>query len=150
MSASRSEKIYCCYSCPQGHIDIVVNELLLLFFKNFAVESPSRDSGGSVVHDQEMETFSSAQTEEHLELFCNSHNSLSESSTPATSSPPIHDAETRGSSEDPSQRTHALIESSQASPNGISIFKGYGFFYMVFINIFHHKLQTCMRYCVLS
>ncbi|ESR58608.1 hypothetical protein CICLE_v10019862mg [Citrus x clementina] len=93
-------------------------------FSDYSVESPSRDSGGSVVHAQEMETFSSAQTEEHLELSCNSHNSLSESSTPATSSPPIHDGETRGSSEDPSQRTHALIESSQASPNGISLFKG--------------------------
>lgn len=92
------------------------------------MESASRDSGSSVLHAQEMETFPSMQTEEHLEFSSNSQNSSSESSTPATSSPPIHDGETRGSSEDPSRSTHALLESSQPSPTGISLFKGYGFF----------------------
>lgn len=82
------------------------------------MESPARDSGYSVLHSQETET----------EFCSNSHTSLSELSTSATSAPTIHDGVTRGATENPSQSTLALVESSQSSPYGISLFKGYGLF----------------------
>ncbi|KAJ4727226.1 Alpha/beta-Hydrolases superfamily protein [Melia azedarach] len=98
--------------------------LLTGCFTDYSVDSASRDFEDSTVHAQELETFSSGQTGEHLEFSSNSHLSLCESSTSTTSAPATHDGVRCGCVEDPSQSTRALVESNHNSSNGVSLFKG--------------------------
>ncbi|KAH7576252.1 hypothetical protein JRO89_XS01G0023000 [Xanthoceras sorbifolium] len=90
-------------------------------FSDYSVEHAVRDSGDSIMHAQELVTFSSGQSAESLEYSNNSHSSLSE---PSTSGLPSHDGVT---TENPSQNTGALVVSNHNGANGISIFQGYGF-----------------------
>lgn len=81
----------------------------------FAVERALGDSEDSIIHAQELVTFSSGRAGQSLEYTSNS--SSSEPSTSATSSLPNPDSVTNSS--------HELVQSNDTGPNGIPLFKGY-------------------------
>ncbi|KAK3195139.1 hypothetical protein Dsin_026449 [Dipteronia sinensis] len=90
-------------------------------FSDYSVERDSGDSGDSIMHSQELVTFSSGQTGESMEYSSNCDSPLSESSTSVSL---LHDGVATDSTENPSQNAGALVQSNNNLPNGISIFQG--------------------------
>ncbi|KAK7277103.1 hypothetical protein RIF29_18253 [Crotalaria pallida] len=97
-------------------------------FSDYSVEHSPRDSGASGIHDQELVTFSSAETEAPSSTEISSNRSclaITESFNTATSMPPPRLDEDPGTSGRVSlQNAAALVESSHTGQSGISIFKG--------------------------
>ena len=114
--------------------------ITLSFFLTVDTTEPSsRES-----HGQEMVTFASQETRGSLAgcsiLSSGSVSAVSESSNTAMDAPHMHDGTSRRSHGDSSQNANAVIQSTQTSPNGISIFQGYTFYlllisYMIEIQI---------------
>ncbi|KAK8506527.1 hypothetical protein V6N12_034253 [Hibiscus sabdariffa] len=101
-------------------------------FPGCDVASSARDSSDSVVHAQELETFSSVLTENdsvisNHPISSESSTVLSESSSLAITASANHDGIARASVGDPSDITGAIVQSSHNGQNGISIFQGYRF-----------------------
>ncbi|XP_021280128.1 uncharacterized protein LOC110413589 isoform X2 [Herrania umbratica] len=97
-------------------------------FSDYSVEPAARDSTDSVVHAQELVTFSSGQPEEsvisdHPSATGSSSTSF-ESSSSATTAPANHVGVARAPAGDLSENTGAIVQSNQAGQNGISIFQG--------------------------
>ncbi|XWS35631.1 hypothetical protein CRYUN_Cryun20dG0013400 [Craigia yunnanensis] len=97
-------------------------------FSDYSVEPAAGDSRDSIVHAQELVTFSSGKTEESVisDHPCSSGSSstLSESSSHATTAPPNHVGVARPPAGDPSENTGAIVQSNHTGQNGISIFQG--------------------------
>ncbi|GMY23298.1 GPI inositol-deacylase PGAP1-like [Fagus crenata] len=103
--------------------------LLTGCFSDYSVEPSSRDSGNSLLHAQELETFSSGQTRgsmaanNDIPSSSGSHpTTYAESSNTATAAP-INGEITRTSARVASQGAGARVESNPTGRNGISIFK---------------------------
>ncbi|KAK6260877.1 hypothetical protein SCA6_015351 [Theobroma cacao] len=97
-------------------------------FSDYSVEPAARDSTDSVVHAQELVTFSSGRPEEsvisdHPSATGSSSTSF-ESSSSATTAPANHVGVARASAGDLSENTDAIVQSNQTGQNGISIFQG--------------------------
>ncbi|KAK9015282.1 hypothetical protein V6N11_006396 [Hibiscus sabdariffa] len=98
-------------------------------FPGCDVASSARDSSDSVVHAQELETFSSVPTENDTAISnhpisSESSTVLSESSSLSITASANHDGIARASVGDPSDITGAIVQSSHNGQNGISIFQG--------------------------
>ncbi|GMI74089.1 hypothetical protein like AT2G44970 [Hibiscus trionum] len=98
-------------------------------FSSCDVVSSARDSSDSVVHAQELETYSSVPAEEdslisNHPISSESSTALSETSSLAITASANHDGIARASAGDPSDITGAIVQSSHNGQNGISIFQG--------------------------
>ncbi|KAK9002334.1 hypothetical protein V6N11_025018 [Hibiscus sabdariffa] len=98
-------------------------------FSDYAVDSSARDSSDTIVHAQELETFSSVPTEDDSvisdhPISSESSSALSESSTLAITASANHDGIDRASAGDPSENTGTIVQSDHHGQNGISIFQG--------------------------
>ncbi|KAL4311581.1 hypothetical protein GQ457_01G050430 [Hibiscus cannabinus] len=98
-------------------------------FPGCDVASSARDSSDSVVHAQELETFSSVPTENDTAtsnhpISSESSTVLSESSSLSITASANHDGIARASVGEPSDITGAIVQSSHNGKNGISIFQG--------------------------
>ncbi|XVF73482.1 hypothetical protein PTKIN_Ptkin12aG0204700 [Pterospermum kingtungense] len=96
-------------------------------FSDYSVEPPARASRDSIVHAQELETFSSGSEESVISdhpFLSESSSTLSESSSHSSTAPANHVATTRASAGDPSANSGAIVQSNRSGQNGISIFQG--------------------------
>ncbi|KAA3471486.1 Alpha/beta-Hydrolases superfamily protein [Gossypium australe] len=100
-------------------------------FSDYAVEPSTRDSGDSVVHAQELETFSSLQTEDTVisdhPFSSESTSTLAESSSLVNATSANHVGIARATAGDPSENTGVIVHSNHNGQNGISMFQGYRF-----------------------
>ena len=92
------------------------------------MEPAARDSRDSIVHAQELITFSAGQSEESM-ISDNPFSSVSspilfESSSPASTAPANHVGVARASDGDPSENSGTIVQSNHTGQNGISIFQG--------------------------
>lgn len=98
-----------------------------------AVEPSDRDSGNSIVHAQELVTFSSGETGGSVAT-TNDHSSSSGSHpkhavlSNASTAAPLNGEITRTSAGESSQDASGHVESNPTEQNGISMFKRYQFF----------------------
>ncbi|MBA0583185.1 hypothetical protein Gorai_014054 [Gossypium raimondii] len=97
-------------------------------FSDYAVEPSTRDSGDSVVHAQELETFSSVQTEDTVisdhPFSSESTSTLAESSSLVNATSANHVGIARATAGDPSENTGVIVHSNHNGQNGISMFQG--------------------------
>ncbi|MBA0853807.1 hypothetical protein Goshw_022166 [Gossypium schwendimanii] len=97
-------------------------------FSDYAVEPSTRDSGDSVVHAQELETFASVQTEDTVisdhPFSSESTSTLAESSSIVNATSANHVGIARATAGDPSENTGVIVHSNHNGQNGISMFQG--------------------------
>ncbi|XVF33572.1 hypothetical protein REPUB_Repub17cG0179900 [Reevesia pubescens] len=97
-------------------------------FSDYSVEPAARDPGDSIVHAQELVTFSSGESEDSVisdhPISSGSSPTLFESSCPASTAPANHVGVARASAGDPSEDTGVIVQSNHTGQNGISIFQG--------------------------